>query len=674
MNRRRILLSYLANSFSWELYSKVYFYNELVPTTINGKNVLNKAKIVKVSGNGVIENQLAHEFSSTYYDKGNSATLSFLSDNTIGVLATQSYSYGCLKNIDNLFIKDHYVLITLLAKGTTNSYANIVQLYDGENWHTISGNELIPNAFKRFSLLVKLKTTLTTISHFRFCQDGRTSGWDTIYAKDLMIKDLTLMFGTGNEPTTLTDNRIQNILNRGYIPFNLGEYKESDIGVISTTKADTTALDTITFKAQLGGANTFEITNTDYVFTRNYNTYRFSGSESWSLYNGVLFYTTISGGRTGDGQEHPVNLRCSKYACKQTTQSGYTASNGSDLTASWDRTNSQLLVKDTNYSSTSTFATSMTGVVIQYPLATPQVISIPKKHLGIKRIRDLNWDYTSGTYSRFTAVINDIKPVSQVSDIGNIYCSNFITDSVSNIYSHTKDKSIGVHNSTRIWVYDSECTNTADFLNKYGDYLIFYETENEVADIENVIDIESGGTISANWFSWVENQLVQASDLQPSSSFTQSGVTFSRNTTNKTVTISGLCSNSMTIDITSSISITTGHIYWLFSGIEGTASTYHLVEVSGNKKSYQGSIFTLNNNTAKYAIYINNGYNINLTFKPQIVDLTLAFGSGNEPTNVNDPRIQYIINKGYIPTNTTGTYKEVSPVVLPNIELSVKCK
>ena len=70
MNRRRLLLSYLANSFSWQLYSKTYFYNELVPTTINGKNVLNKAKIVKVSGNGVIENQLINPTLATQTSNG----------------------------------------------------------------------------------------------------------------------------------------------------------------------------------------------------------------------------------------------------------------------------------------------------------------------------------------------------------------------------------------------------------------------------------------------------------------------------------------------------------------------------------------------------------------------------------------------------------------------------
>lgn len=579
MNRRRFLLSYLANSFSWELYSKVYFYNELVPTTINGKNVLNKAKIFKVSGNGVIENQLAHEFSSTYYDRGNGATLSFLSDNTIGVLATQSYSYCCLKNIDNLFVKDHYVLITLLAKGTTNSYANVVQLYDGENWHTISGNELTANAFKRFSLLVKLRTTLTAISHFRFCQDGRTSGWDTIYAKDLMIKDITHEFGTGNEPTSLTDNRIQNILNRGYIPFNLGKYKESDIGVVSsepynlfdeemsisgnslisdnftpiryggnytvestvsgrldiydenknyldyysipagsrsftnlqahfvkfmvntttynktlcfhitgtrTGYAEHKTFTPITFKAQLGGAinshNTMEITNSAYVFTRNVWKYNL-GDYYWTrqyAYGRYEFYTTKL---RGVAKNSTTNVICSNYTTGSRTDLA-------DKQMAFE-SDGTFIARDDTYTTDSDFRTAVTGTYIYFELATPQVITIPKKHLGIKRIRDLSWGYTTanGHSVFYTTGVRNGNNYS-------VYCSLYLYD--AGTIANNQIRNDTYFGSNYLYITDDRYTSTTDFLNECGDYLIFYETESEVADIENVIDIESGGTITTD--------------------------------------------------------------------------------------------------------------------------------------------------------------------------------
>ena len=496
MNRRRLLLSYLANSFSWQLYSKTYFYNELVPTTINGKNVLNKAKIVKVSGNGVIENQLAHEFSSTYYDRGNGATLSFLSDNTIGVLATQSYSYCCLKNIDNLFVKDHYVLITLLAKGTTNSYANVVQLYDGENWHTISGNELTANAFKRFSLLVKLRTTLTAISHFRFCQDGRTSGWDTIYAKDLMIKDITHEFGTGNEPTTLTDNRIQNILNRGYIPFNLGKYKESDIGVVSTTKADTTALDTITFKAQLGGAinshNTMEITNSAYVFKRDVGVVDL-GTQNWYVAS-YGFYITLNDTVVGD-LNVVENIICTKYP---TDTSNNTNMVGVDKTIALDQ-NHHIQVRDSTYSTAVDFKTAMSGVMLYYELATPQVITIPRKHLGIVDLGSLSgWTYDSSNHRVYVPLTNlKLGTLRKIA----MYCARYLTIQNGESLSQVGNMSIyGAGGTAVVYIHDTELENltSAQIQAKLSGTLLFYETENEVTDITDTIDIESGGTITTD--------------------------------------------------------------------------------------------------------------------------------------------------------------------------------
>ena len=58
----------------------------------------------------------------------------------------------------------------------------------------------------------------------------------------------------------------------------------------------------------------------------------------------------------------------------------------------------------------------------------------------------------------------------------------------------------------------------------------------------------------------------------------------------------------------------------------------------------------------------------------QCIDLTLGFGEGKEPTSINDPRIQYILKHGYIPTNTAGTTKSIASGVLPNIDFKIKCR
>ena len=56
------------------------------------------------------------------------------------------------------------------------------------------------------------------------------------------------------------------------------------------------------------------------------------------------------------------------------------------------------------------------------------------------------------------------------------------------------------------------------------------------------------------------------------------------------------------------------------------------------------------------------------------IDLTLGFGAGNEPTSVDDWRIQDIINKGYIATNTTGTQAEQITRVLCDLNMKIQVK
>ena len=485
MNRRRILLSYLANSFSWELYSKVYFYNELVPTTINGKNVLNKAKIVKVSGNGVIENQLVQNgnFEDTSNFSGTNGTLS-ASNNVLSYTITAiGGDYGS-NRLQQTYtnLANHYYLIDIWVK---TPYATMVRCYI-DNF--VDLGTTVANQWTRLTKLYK-PTSSSGTNNIYFDVHGQASYQvgDVIQVRQYQKKDLTLREGTGNEPTTLTDNRIQNILNRGYIAYNLGEYKESDIGEFSTTKADTTTLDTITFKAQLGGAinshNTMEITNSAYVFTRNVWKYTFNGSETWSLYSTSFFYVTLSNlPPTSDGT-YPLS-----------TNGIVTRGNSATYA------NVRAYIEDNPQLSTSSNMNTIysSGTKIIYPLATPQVITIPRKHLGIVDLGSLNWGY-DGETGRFYSRSIQFKGVGY-REIANAYCSKFITASTYNLNNLTYNNSISLADDNNlIKAYIKEIgTNPTDFKNAMSGVLLFYETQDEVADITDTIDIESGGTITTD--------------------------------------------------------------------------------------------------------------------------------------------------------------------------------
>lgn len=482
MNRRRLLLSYLANSFSWELYSKVYFYNELVPTTINGKNVLNKAKISKIYGNGAIENQLCIDgqftSSSGWFTIGTSGTIS-VSNNVATITKTASSTiYLYRANADYPTLTNHIYLHISNVKSSANGKARFTC---GNAYQT--AQNITANVWNK---LVYIAQPTTFGGFFSAIDDVNSLGInDTLKCNFYEVIDLTLMFGTGNEPTTLTDNRIQNILNRGYIPYNTGKYKESDIGEFSTTKADTTALDTITFKAQLGGAinshDTMEITKTNVVFTKNIGSVDL-GTLSW-LYESdkARFYSSglISLMKhLEDGYEMP-NMLCSKYATAKfagTDKSICTYKNG------------YIYVKDSSYTDATTFKIAMSGVYLFYELATPQVITIPRKHLGIVDLGTLNWSYQSNNGRWYSNDIrSSVKTPTNDSQTPNIYTKNYMTKS----YNDKQNGHIYLSTGGTLFVY------TTDSVNKPNG-ILFYETESEVADITDTIDIESGGTITTD--------------------------------------------------------------------------------------------------------------------------------------------------------------------------------
>jgi hypothetical protein len=316
--------------------------------------------------------------------------------------------------------------------------------------------------------------------------------------------------------------------------------------------------------------------------------------------------------------------------------------------------------------------------------------------LGVKRVRDLSWTY-DGSFQRFYAIdVSGIKPNSSTSATSNIYCSKLLSGSLVDTLSSSATNQVIAGYSTYVYVKDTSCSNTTDFVNKYGNYLIYYETNTEVADIIDTLPIESGGTFTANWFSWVENQLVTNGD-------------FSNGTTGwRTYGTSGTISVSNNVLTNTAIANTLGNLQLI------ATSTYNPNKVVGHKylvsfeikssKSvsnigiYFGEYFlrdkTISANSKTKIIVIGTATNTSNVFgvgpysddsnivegdtmeysNVMIIDLNVGFPNGDIPTSINDPRIQEIIRLGYIPTNTTGTYKHIDTKVLPNVDTKIKGK
>ena len=814
MNRRFLLESLCSTATYAEWYAQ-FVYHTLVPQTVSSSTIANsgRAKLVKIEGNGVVENQKVEhgEFTTDH-------TTNWIFYTTNGTFTTDSngthYTCTTAGNIlqvmrnqnDAIGIPENHkcLLLVDMKSNITNCGLRTYYLFN-ENAYAETSKTTVANAWQTLYLFGTKDGRFDFFAYLYFA--GSYSVDDTVSIRNLQLIDLTLMFGTGNEPTTLTDTRVQALLNRGYIAYNTGAIKDTNVSkiefepynlfdevlelgylnvsggyvssntdilsknfqtvipnktynvnadnfthtlcficeydenqtYIANTRRNITSSHSFTASSQtryvkfwfysggttysevptntqvylalqgtrtgyaphkspstislpntlqLSGAinshDTFEITNSGYVFTRNVWKYTFNGSESFSIGGAITsglyrYYTNVVNTlmNSGSGQDG----LCDKYAVDKGSYNAATTP-----CVRFGQSNSAIYFYLTqDYSQSSDVASAVNGTTIYYPLASPQTITIPKAHLGCVDLGSLDWTYYSGT-GVFWATVSDIKVQTP-----NLICSKYLTQGYISSSANLNNGYIGTNmwtgNGNQIIVKDTSFTSATDFKNAMSGVYLFYETISPVINTNIAANMEVGGSVTTAEFEYIENQLVQNGnfvDTTKWSKYNLSDTTWSVSDNTATIVV-----NSMTSSygqLYQNITIVNNHKYLLKVDVKTSANE------SIDWRLGQGSATTISATTSwqtftqissrtdsgrDFGLYLKNTITTPLTVYLKNVmyfDLTLAFGSGNEPTSTSDPRIQYIINQGYIPTDTTGTDTLVDSQVLPNIEFGVKAK
>ena len=195
------------------------------------------------------------------------------------------------------------------------------------------------------------------------------------------IYDLTAMFGSGNEPTTVEE--FEKIFPAGYYPYNAGEVVRT--GVTEVAVGDTAYPIPEAIKALPGygwsagtARNYVDYENKKYVQCVNSVDL---GTVGWKLNTtsgvGQHFYTVVD--RTkfkylGASGTTVHNILCSKYQTVARSANVFV-----DKTITLDGTGaaiSQIQVKDTAYPDATAFKQAMQGVILYYELATPIITDI----------------------------------------------------------------------------------------------------------------------------------------------------------------------------------------------------------------------------------------------------------------------------------------------------------
>ncbi len=542
--RRNILLQLLSyGTWDFDLTSFPYVYHSLLP---NGSEVV-KGKIAKIYANGVIENQLINdnfESTSSYWTKNRLTQ----TENTFVVNSNEYAEANFYHQFSaGQLVKSRHYLMSVKIKIISGNINQIVFGVQGVGT-VVTINNPQKNVWLDLSgVFIQARENTETTNGFNVTVKYASTSdivvdSDTFQVGEPKLIDLTLREGTGNEPTNLTDNRIQNILNRGYIAYNQGEYKGTNVSEIATEPYNL-ANNVFTFGwwsgnvgSQIGTSNyrfdmklapisvlpsTSYTLEFDNISGANINGYIIETDE-----NGIVLvrnqYITSGTSITFTSNTHYAyiyfydrseqveigNTLPNINACfhRTGTRTGYaphkpSASIPFIYQGNGNETNHDNLeitktefvfTKEVNYVDSVTMPTTLT---------TPQVVRIPRKHLGIVDLGSVTWE-KSTIYGRTMFRTNNFSIVPMQGDdnvVGNIYCSAYLSTNYTSLGSGDNIISLRGISNEGVVIYDSSKTSldATQFKTAMSGIYLFYETAEEIDDIATRIFTENGGTVSA---------------------------------------------------------------------------------------------------------------------------------------------------------------------------------
>ena len=333
-------------------------YQKTVPT---GAKLMS---VKSVGGKSVVWNQIFEAYSGT----NNGVTVTTEADGTITLNGTAESSYIYFKSLSSAQNKIGKYILKLLILNNPDS---VTMRYAYFN-RTIS----TPTATKGTAAALVNQTAKDIELQKVAGLSGFTTG--TVF-NDVKIKiqifDLTVMFGAGNEPSTV--EKFEKMFPNDYYPYNAGEIVSA--GVTEVAVGDTVhkipeAIRNLPGYGWSAGTarNYVDYENKKYVQCVNSVDL---GTMIWKNGTRVSFETRqLSGQKLTKSYSIAPNFMCLKYSTK--TQDGlWGKPNVTGITAN-GKVDGYVYVNDASYTDATTFKQAMQGVILYYELEKPIVTDI----------------------------------------------------------------------------------------------------------------------------------------------------------------------------------------------------------------------------------------------------------------------------------------------------------
>ena len=353
----------------WKLNQGISYDFQTDAAAAYAKQVPSGAKLAdvqSVAGKTVVWNQPVQYTSSTSNENGISVTAEGKHVSIVVENPTNHYqvSIGTIKLISG------HKYLTLTNKAVESG----IEVY-------FTGNPGIRNG--RYSIETPHESYLGNQKVLVFCGVNVANG---TYEYDVSVFDLTQLFGSGNEPTDISDSRIAWIEQyaAAHPEYNAGELISADVESVKYNDTVVAAIPEAVRALPGYGwsagsvANTIERTENGWQYVQRVGSVDL-GSLLWTK-TSLYFYTFYKTGiRVSTGQKNAI---CATYTQQrgeeifnQTVDKAYAIN---DLYLSPEE---QITIRDTAYTDEAELKASLNGVMLYYELAEPIITPITKDML-----------------------------------------------------------------------------------------------------------------------------------------------------------------------------------------------------------------------------------------------------------------------------------------------------
>lgn len=322
---------------------------------------------------------------------------------TLSGTATADTTFTLMGNLSRNIPLGHKIFITNFKNPSSSTY----YLFDAYESNITFAMESSPNGY------IKTKEgSSTTISPRIRVQSGATIN-ETIRPKYV---DLTLMFGAGNEPTTVEEfNNLGIAIPDTYTEPNIVDVRPSKLSSYDTDNQLLGEI-AITLPASFKSANKakdyvklveksnglYDVIAVSNVGSVDLGTLNWSNTTDYpSRFTSTSLQSEI---KDFTGTSNIPNILCSKYGL-DTPYNIWRATNDKTISLYPSGTNIWILAVDTSYTTASDFKTAMSGVILHYEKATPTETTL---------LSDVSLDDIKARLQRNGTIALDNKPCDTI--------------------------------------------------------------------------------------------------------------------------------------------------------------------------------------------------------------------------------------------------------------------